>query len=146
MTRSHPSTTPKLRQLTFNRRGGKRRGAGRKRKSKDPCVPHTARERLSRHHPVHVTVRLREALPSLRQPALLHVLKMAFSRSNELVDDHGLLIAHFAIESNHLHLLVEARDSCSLSRGMQGLLVRIARSLNRAWKRKGTVFADRYHA
>jgi len=29
---------------------------------------------------------------------------------------------------------------------MQGLLVRVARALNRAWARKGPVFLDRYHA
>jgi hypothetical protein len=29
---------------------------------------------------------------------------------------------------------------------MQGLLVRIARALNRLWARKGSVFSDRYHA
>src|SRR5207247_1292169 len=67
-------------------------------------------------------------------------------RSNDRVDEHGLRIVHFAIQSNHVHLLVEARDARSLSRGMQGLLVRIARNSNRAWKRKGSVFADRYHS
>jgi hypothetical protein len=29
---------------------------------------------------------------------------------------------------------------------MQGLAVRIARGLNRFWKRKGRVFADRFHS
>jgi REP element-mobilizing transposase RayT len=140
------SITPKIRQLTFNRRGGARPGAGRKRKSSEPRVPHTPRERVSRHHPVHVTVRLCDDLPSLRKPALLHVLKSAFSRSNERADVHGLRIVHFAVQSNHLHLLVEVLDESSLSRGMQGLLVRIARNSNRVWRRKGRVFADRYHA
>ena len=28
---------------------------------------------------------------------------------------------------------------------MQGLAIRIARALNKLWKRKGKVFADRYH-
>ncbi len=34
----------------------------------------------------------------------------------------------------------------ALARGMQGLSVRIARALNRVLARRGTVFADRYHA
>lgn len=34
----------------------------------------------------------------------------------------------------------------SLARGVQGLSVRIARALNRAWGRRGRVFADRYHS
>jgi hypothetical protein len=29
---------------------------------------------------------------------------------------------------------------------MQGLKVRIAKALNKFWKRRGTVFSDRYHA
>jgi hypothetical protein len=29
---------------------------------------------------------------------------------------------------------------------MQGLLVRIAKALNRAWERRGKVLSDRYHA
>ena len=79
------------------------------------------RERLSRHHPVHVTVRLRPGLPSLRRAGLLHVLEMAFARSNERVAEHGLRIVHFAILSNHVHLIVEARDARSLSRDRSGV-------------------------
>jgi len=43
-------------------------------------------------------------------------------------------------------MLVEARNNESLSKGMQGLQVRVARALNRLWVRKGRVFSDRYHA
>jgi putative transposase len=50
------------------------------------------------------------------------------------------------VQSNHLHLLIEARDQATLARGMQGLSVRIAKALNRHWNRHGTVFSDRYHA
>jgi hypothetical protein len=49
------------------------------------------------------------------------------------------------VQTNHLHLLVEAKDRQSLSRGLQGLFIRVAKALNRLWGRKGTVFADRYH-
>jgi len=38
--------------------------------------------------------------------------------------------------------LVEAEDERALSRGMQGLAVRIARGVNRALERTGRVFAD----
>src|SRR5204862_6807235 len=40
----------------------------------------------------------------------------------------------------------EADDARGLGRGMKGLCVRIARALNRLWKRVGSVFSDRYHA
>ena len=46
---------------------------------------------------------------------------------------------------NHLHLLCEADSRATLARGMQGLLIRIARALNRALGRRGPVFRDRYH-
>jgi hypothetical protein len=55
-------------------------------------------------------------------------------------------VVHFSIQSNHLHLIVEANDKDALSRGMQGLTVRLARAVNRALGGRGTVFADRYHA
>ncbi len=54
-------------------------------------------------------------------------------------------VVHHSIQSNHLHLIVEADDRSSLTAGMRGLLVRIARALNRLWKRSGPVFADRFH-
>src|SRR5688572_10636699 len=56
-------------------------------------------------------------------------------------------IVHYSIQTNHLHLIVEADDRRALAKGMQGLLVRIAKNLNkRCWDRKGKVFADRYHS
>jgi hypothetical protein len=55
-------------------------------------------------------------------------------------------IVHFSVQSNHLHLIVEASDKGALSRGMQGLTVRMARAVNGALDGKGTVFSDRYHA
>ena len=55
-------------------------------------------------------------------------------------------MVHFSVQGNHIHLIVEADDKKCLSRGLQGLNVRIARAVNRALGRKGNVFADRYHA
>ncbi len=54
-------------------------------------------------------------------------------------------LCHYAILNDHLHFLVEGRDREALARGIQGLLVRIARALNKLWGRQGKVFADRYH-
>jgi len=54
-------------------------------------------------------------------------------------------LVHFSVQGNHLHLIVEAPDEVRLSRGLQGLGVRIARGLNRVMGRTGKVFADRYH-
>jgi REP element-mobilizing transposase RayT len=57
-----------------------------------------------------------------------------------------LRIVHFSVQSNHLHLLVEANDSGRLSAGMKGFGVRLARHLNRLLGSSGNVVADRYHA
>lgn len=42
---------------------------------------------------------------------------------------------HFSVQSNHVHLLVEAKDRQALSRGVQGLAIRLARSVDRAVRR-----------
>jgi hypothetical protein len=43
-------------------------------------------------------------------------------------------------------MLVEAKSREGLSRGVQGLSIRLARAINRACRRTGKVWADRYHA
>jgi hypothetical protein len=47
---------------------------------------------------------------------------------------------------NHVHLIVEAAGKEALGRGMQGLAIRLARTINKHFGRKGTVWGDRYHA
>jgi REP element-mobilizing transposase RayT len=58
----------------------------------------------------------------------------------------GFSVVHFSVQTNHVHLLVEARDTCALARGMQALAIRLALALNRHLGRKGPVLSDRYHA
>jgi len=59
-------------------------------------------------------------------------------------DRFGFRLVHYVVLNDHLHLVVEAADRASMSRGMQGLLIRVAKALNRVWGRKGGVFAERY--
>ena len=143
MTRHRARTSTA--QLTLFRAGpgGARRGAGRKPRGNRALVPHVARPALSRHHPVHVTTRLGRGLPPLRRLPELEVLRRALGAG---ADRFGFRLVHFSIQNDHLHLIAEAEDARSLSRGMKGLLVRVARALNRLWRRHGQVFADRYHA
>ena len=125
--------------------GGARRGAGRK-KLKDGRkgrVAHRRRPELKECNPLHVTVRLIDGLPSMRTLEALAVLKERF---RAVLGRDGFRLVHYSIQSNHLHLLVEAGGKEALSRGMQGLLVRVARGLNRLWNRSGSIFAERYHA
>jgi REP element-mobilizing transposase RayT len=55
-------------------------------------------------------------------------------------------VVHYSLQSNHVHLVVEAEHGASLSRGMQGLAVRLAHRINRALGRRGTFWADRFHS
>ena len=125
----------------FTNWGGKRKGAGRKPKGEKPLVSHRTRPRLKRYTPALVTMRLRANLPSLRDDGVLAVVKDARLKSAR----EDFRIVHFSIQTNHLHLIVEAQDNAALSRGMRSFTVRLAKLLNREWRRKGRVFADRYH-
>jgi REP element-mobilizing transposase RayT len=58
----------------------------------------------------------------------------------------GLRIVEYSVQGNHLHMLIEAKGSAELARGMRGLTIRIARRVNGAVGRSGRVFAERYHA
>ena len=132
-----------VRQLTIFPRGGFRRGAGRKPKGGSAHVTHARRSRLTRHDPVIVTTHLVSGLPNLRRERTLVTLRAALSAGS---DRFGFRLVEFSVQSNHLHFLVEAEDARSISRGMQGLLVRVAKALNRVWERRGKVLRDRFHA
>ncbi|MBL8859144.1 MAG: hypothetical protein JNL28_11600 [Planctomycetes bacterium] len=129
-------------EFGFTNWGGRRRGSGRKRAGERSRVTHARRSKLSAHTPVHVTLRLATGLPNLRTRANHRVVLDALAAGSR----SGLRVVHYAALSNHLHLVCEARDQCTLARGLQGLCVRLARRLNRVWRRVGRVFGDRYHA
>jgi putative transposase len=130
--------------------GGAREGAGRKRKDGQeapPGVPHLRRPPLDSRNPVHVTLKVRREVWSLRGGRSVKALKGAFCAVKEApCEASRLRVVHFAILSNHLHLIVEAGNRVALSRGLQSLEIRMARALNDSMKRSGKVFADRYHA
>jgi len=72
------------------------------------------------------------------------VLERAFRAGKE---KHGFALVQFSVQGDHLHLLIEAQSKHALARGMQGLTIRIAKGLNRFWRRRvGSVFAERYFA
>jgi REP-associated tyrosine transposase len=122
--------------------GGKRRGAGRKRKGPRPKVAHVARPEHNGREPVLVTMRRRDDLPSLRRWKIVAAIEQAIAAGSR----NGLRITQFSIQRDHLHLMVEADDRTALSRGMQGFTIRAARAINRVLLRNGPVWADRYHA
>jgi len=139
-------TKPKQMQLHLPTWGGPRKRKRRRGTIERPKlrkVPHRRRPALSPRHPVHVTWRVLPHVWNLRSRRCFGPISPCFSRGR---DRFGFRLVHFSVQGNHLHLVVEADDERALARGMQGLGVRIAKALNRVMGRKGSVFANHYHA
>jgi REP element-mobilizing transposase RayT len=120
--------------------GGRRAGAGRK-PGLRRRVPHCARPGHRAAHPVHLTLRARAGLPSLRKPRLFAAVRGAIARASR----DTFRVVQFSVQGNHLHLMVEADDRDALRAGAHGLGIRTARTVNKALSRKGAVWDDRYH-
>ncbi|MCC6751781.1 MAG: hypothetical protein IT371_29280 [Deltaproteobacteria bacterium] len=121
--------------------GGKREGAGRKKKP-GSGLPHRARPLLASRFPVHVTMKIVEGLPNLRSKKQLRAIEKAFVKS---AGRFGMNLAHYSIQKNHLHLVTEAKDRGVLMKGLRALAIRLAHALNGTVGRRGRVFRDRYH-
>jgi REP element-mobilizing transposase RayT len=116
------------------------RGAGRKRiLPGKPRLPHRVRERIPSRLPVHVTWRIHEALPTLRNKELVGAFASACGRAQ---NRFGMRVVHFAVESNHIHMVVEGVSAAA----MKGLGVRVAKAINQRLHRQGRVVGDTYHA
>jgi putative transposase len=120
--------------------GGKRKGAGR-RPIREGTVSHERRPSLASRFPVHIALKIDDKMPSLRNTKLFALLKSCLRDGREKA---GFRLAHFSVQPHHLHLIVEAQSAERLSRGIQGLCIRIARRINKELKRQGRVFLDRY--
>ncbi len=123
--------------------GGKRRGAGRKSRGPRAAVPHTAREEVRPTHPVHVTLRVADAVWNLRSERSYRIIDAALRAARRRPD---FRVVHFSIQGNHVHLIVEADGPRSFALGVRALSIRLARRLNVMMGRRGPVLADRYHA
>ena len=134
-------------------RGGARRGAGR---PKRPVAegrasePHRVRPAVSVSHPVHVVMRAHPGVGSLRTLEAFAAVREARMVAMRL--DDSFRIVHFSIQRTHLHLVVEAIDREALWTGMRVFGISCAKQLNaavsarRGYRRRGTVFTDRYYA
>jgi putative transposase len=131
---------PRKRRESAPPRRGVRRGRPKKAWS---SVAHRARPEHTQSHPLHVTWRIAKGLPNMRSPEVMKAFRRAFVAGKSRF---GFRLVHYSVQENHAHLVCEAEDARALSRGMQGLAIRVAKSVNRALARKGKVFADRYHS
>ena len=115
----------KTEQLTIFRtmHGGPRPRAGRP-KSNDSGVAHARRERVNRDDVLLVTTKALAGLPSLRSEHDYRTILEFFARGCE---KDCFRLVEFSIQKDHVNLVCEAKDRTSLSRGIQGLSIRIAR-------------------
>ena len=121
--------------------GGTRAGAGRKLDAARSSPPHRPRAPHRGRWPVHVTLRAREALDSLRSARVFPFLQRSLAASHKA----AFRVVHFSVQSDHIHLVVEGDEADALVRGLQGLAVRCAKAVNRAARRRGHVWCSRYH-
>jgi len=122
--------------------GGRRAGAGRPPGLGRRQVPHRSRPAHSPQHPVHVT--LRSACRSLRTQFVFPTVRKAIFDANSSSGER-FRVAHFSVQGDHLHLIVEALSRRALLEGVRGLSIRIARRVNQLLSRRGRFFTDRWH-
>ncbi len=133
----------RMKQLSFakvNGWGGKRPGAGRKNRS--GTLNHMRRAEVDFQKPLHISLKLKKGLPNLRTEAF----RRKFVESLGAAGRFGLHVLHYAILSNHIHLIVEAPNNKCLGAGMRSLCGRISRIVRAGSNQSisGSVFVCRY--
>jgi REP element-mobilizing transposase RayT len=91
---------------------------------------------------VHVTLRVRAGLPSLRSPSFVSVIRKSLRAAAERGD---FRVVHYSLQRDHVHLLAEASDARALGRGMKAIASRLARATQRVFRLAGRVLHGRYH-
>jgi REP element-mobilizing transposase RayT len=134
--------------------GGVRKGAGpkptgqfgRDRRGRPlPGVSHRHRPDIDARHPLHVTLRAANGFPSMRNLAVAREIGKVLKR--RVRRELPCRVVHFSIQTDHIHMIVEAQDRIALSRGIQGLASGIARVVNATTGCQGMkLWRDRYHA
>ena len=146
-----------------NRRGNKRLGRPKKQGARQR---HVKRPEFRTPRALHITLRVERAVGSLRRRLCYAAIQ---SSALTVLPHEDCRIVALSIQRTHLHLIVEADTSEALSAGMKAFQISAAKQLNAAvsragswWerrqarargedaqlpqRRKGRVFADRYHA
>ena len=96
-----------------------------------------------RELPVHITLRRAKGLPGFRSERLRNLLENAIRDTRR----EGFRITHYSVQSDHVHIIVEAADPPTLTNGMRSFAVRVAMRVNKRilGRRRGRVWGDRYH-
>jgi putative transposase len=135
-----------VQQGLFNH-GGKRKGGGRKPQHGRSGTSHAKRDGIDGADVLHVVLRAVADVGNLRRREVYKAVRAATVTASRR---DKFRIVQLSIQHNHVHMLVEAESAEDLSIGMQGFLISAARRINTALRvgarrRRGSVFADRYH-
>lgn len=93
--------------------------------------------------PLLITLRVHRHVWQLRSRRCFVRIERAFGR---MIGRFDARVAHFSVQRDHIHLLVEAPDRARLARAMQSFTISTAKQLNKLMNRRGAVFADRFHS
>ena len=130
------------------RKAGKGKRLGRPPTNGRAGSPHKKRPVLDPRNPLHIVLRAIAAIGSLRRRDIYKAVRWATITAAK---HEGFRIVHLSLQRTHVHLLVEADNKLALARGMQAFqisaakLINAAISKNKAVRRRGSVFPDRYH-
>jgi REP element-mobilizing transposase RayT len=91
---------------------------------------------------VHVT--LRSAFRPLRSQHVFPTVSLAIKGATRR-DESRFRVLQFSVQHDHVHLVVEASNRRALSSGIASLAIRIARYVNDLVRRRGRLWADRWH-
>ena len=69
-----------------------------------------------------------------------------FRRTLRVACERGSFrVSHYSIQSDHVHMIVEAAGKRALGSGMKSISARLAFAVNRTFSRAGPVLEGRYH-
>jgi REP-associated tyrosine transposase len=144
-------------EASASRRGKPKLGRPRKPGAK---LRHGARPEFTDKQPLHITLRVDRSVGKLRNRACYAAIREA--AITVLPYEEQCRITQLSIQGTHIHMLVEADSKSALATAMQAFTISAAKHINAAvsragswWqrrrmatppkRRKGKVFADRYH-
>lgn len=111
--------------------GGKRKNSGRKR-FHSRGVSHDRRATVKARTPVHINFKVKL---QVRNKEGLKALRKAIQNARKYVS-----VIHYSLQSNHVHLIIEANNNERLTQGMRSLTITFSKCLD-----KGRIQKERYH-
>ena len=144
--RSARAHNRQLEELKAGRKIRRKPGRPKKLTPSAHAISHRKRPGLRNKEVLHLTLKLRRGLQSLRRGKTFEAIKRSFYKYSRR---EGFRLIHFSVQHDHLHLIAEADSKTphASDAAPHGLT---ARQLNFVWQKisgkwTGRVFKERYH-